>query len=441
MTQNRKERFRKPVDPPPFVKMHVDASADPQDTWLASPYLFVMATLLQGEKGDTILSGQDTIIGQLSSSLHRLKDLENREGGFFVFGDISIRKTGWYRLRFNLYNLDKSSLAAPYAHFITYVDSKPFQVVAKGYSGLQDSSQLSRSFADQGVKLKLRKEGLKKRTRADTDYTQQFDGLAREHGEERYTSPTSKRSKYGEDLGASTFVFANHLSSVHSYPEANFLPSGYGGHGSSAPAPPLVSGYRRPSMQSDLSFTGPMSTGFGANNAYRPSHQGVSTGFATHAYGHTPVGYTTSSTSPDYFSSYGNTTALSDSTAAATIPTPASYQSSPTSSYPHTNTLATASFNGLQPVQPIESSADPHSTATYGSSNQTPPFALANGFPADGDSHGQLSGGLSTSWPAQAYTGVPGAQFPPVQPDGKNGLQRGISDVDASFCAARLPHR
>ena len=65
------------------------------------------------------------IIGQNVSSLHRLKDINNRgeeacqprnefhrliyasDGGFFVFGDISCRKIGSYRMQFNLFDFDK----------------------------------------------------------------------------------------------------------------------------------------------------------------------------------------------------------------------------------------------------------------------------------------------------------------------------------------------
>jgi hypothetical protein len=45
----------------------------------------------------------DTLQGQLVSSLHRLKDFDNSEQGFFVFSDISVGTLGSYRLRFSLY--------------------------------------------------------------------------------------------------------------------------------------------------------------------------------------------------------------------------------------------------------------------------------------------------------------------------------------------------
>ncbi|KAK0278542.1 hypothetical protein LTR35_009281 [Friedmanniomyces endolithicus] len=103
VTLSKKEKNRKPIDPPPIVQMHVH-DHNVETSWLVSPYLFLIATLLSGERGDDVLIGDQYVIGQSSSSLNRLKDVDNKDGGFFVFGDISVRKTGWYRLRFSLFN-------------------------------------------------------------------------------------------------------------------------------------------------------------------------------------------------------------------------------------------------------------------------------------------------------------------------------------------------
>ncbi len=47
-------------------------------SWLVSPYLFLIATLLSGERGDDVLIGDQYVIGQSSSSLNRLKDVDNK---------------------------------------------------------------------------------------------------------------------------------------------------------------------------------------------------------------------------------------------------------------------------------------------------------------------------------------------------------------------------
>jgi hypothetical protein len=100
--------------------------------------------------------GKQALAGSLVSSLHRLKDTNNQDGGFFVFGDVSCRTTGTHRLHFSLFDLHKESREVKFLGSIT---SKPFLVVQqKDFRGLEESTYLSRAFSDQGVRLRLRKE-------------------------------------------------------------------------------------------------------------------------------------------------------------------------------------------------------------------------------------------------------------------------------------------
>ena len=91
------------------------------------------ATLVPGDVNeieDYSVNGND-MLGQCCSSLHRLKDMDNQgrgtiklkssqgfdevrlqhslttrlDGGFFVFGDLSVRKLGYHRLKFGLYDV------------------------------------------------------------------------------------------------------------------------------------------------------------------------------------------------------------------------------------------------------------------------------------------------------------------------------------------------
>ncbi|TKA22972.1 hypothetical protein B0A50_07715 [Salinomyces thailandicus] len=151
-----KEKSRKPIDPPPIVQIAVQSfGSERDDAWLVSPFLFMIATLLEGPTGDEVVPGSP-MIGQSSSSLHRLKDITNKDGGFFVFGDLSIKRVGLHRLRFNLFNADHKGGGVTY---ISHIDSDPFPVVInKEFTGLTESSHLSRTFSDQGVRLRLRKE-------------------------------------------------------------------------------------------------------------------------------------------------------------------------------------------------------------------------------------------------------------------------------------------
>ncbi|KAI4725581.1 hypothetical protein E4T49_06654 [Aureobasidium sp. EXF-10728] len=162
VTQTGKEKNRKPVDPPPIIELRVTSSADPGKQFLQSPYLFMQCTLQveqQSSSSDNsppaVPAGQE-ITGQSVSSLHRLKDINNEDGGFFVFGDISIRVLGRHKLNFSLFELRKDTGEVVFLKSIT---SEPFDVVQqKQWRGLVESTHLSRTFSDQGVRLRLRKE-------------------------------------------------------------------------------------------------------------------------------------------------------------------------------------------------------------------------------------------------------------------------------------------
>jgi len=109
------------------------------------------------------------LAGTLVSSLHRLKDADNSDGAFFVFGDLSIKIEGDFRLQFNLYEMRDSE-----CFHMQSVQSDRFTVYPqKNFPGMSESTFLTRSFSDQGVRLRLRKEPrtlLRKRGPASDDY-------------------------------------------------------------------------------------------------------------------------------------------------------------------------------------------------------------------------------------------------------------------------------
>lgn len=150
-----KEKARKAIDPPPIVCLDVKSSIDPQKGYLQNPYLFMVVSLYKPDI-DEPLPGSESLTGTLSSSLHRLKNLENVETGLFVFGDVSVKMQGTYRLHFRLYEY---SPPAYNACFLACVTSSKFSVLApKDFRGMDQSTSLSRHIADQGVRLRLRKE-------------------------------------------------------------------------------------------------------------------------------------------------------------------------------------------------------------------------------------------------------------------------------------------
>ena len=103
------------------------------------------------DKGDAV----DTpLVGSLVSSLHRLKDSDNNDGGFFVFGDISVKIEGGFRLKFTLFEI----LAGQVVSLQTIVSDEFTVYSAKNFPGMSESTFISRSFGDQGVRIRIRKE-------------------------------------------------------------------------------------------------------------------------------------------------------------------------------------------------------------------------------------------------------------------------------------------
>lgn len=63
--------------------------------------------LVQADDTDTKnpLPAKEYLSGATVLSLHRLRDIDNSDGGFFVFGDLAVKKQGHFRLAFSLFEL------------------------------------------------------------------------------------------------------------------------------------------------------------------------------------------------------------------------------------------------------------------------------------------------------------------------------------------------
>jgi hypothetical protein len=177
-----KGKERKPIDPPPIVQLMVNPRKDPGRTFLQNPYLILTARLIRkGDEDQDEQTGpkESDLTGTLVSSLYSLKDTDNSQGGFFVFGDLSVRRVGTYRLAFILYEL---RLAEKECWLLSRTVSDPFVVYAtKTFPGLAESTFLTRSFSDQGVRLRLRKDSrtvsTKKRTISQADQIRASQGI------------------------------------------------------------------------------------------------------------------------------------------------------------------------------------------------------------------------------------------------------------------------
>ncbi|KAF9935732.1 hypothetical protein BGZ67_003149 [Mortierella alpina] len=152
-----RERDRRPIDPPPIVQLTLtEPSTDRNKDFLQSPYLFMCCNLVHAEdpQGEIVAPAHRALAGTVVSSLNRLKDVDNSDGGFFVFGDMSVRMEGRFRLRFTLFEL----LEGRVHHIMSTVSNVLTVHSSKNFPGMSESTFLSRSFSDQGVRIRIRKD-------------------------------------------------------------------------------------------------------------------------------------------------------------------------------------------------------------------------------------------------------------------------------------------
>ncbi|KAM5473045.1 hypothetical protein MauCBS54593_002759 [Microsporum audouinii] len=117
------------------------------------------------------------LIGSLSASAFKLSDPAGKLGIWFILQDLSVRTEGMFRLKMNFVNVGtpqaslsqnpNSSSSTPIlnhgsAPVLASVYSDVFQVFsAKKFPGVIESTPLSKCFAIQGIKIPIRKDGVK----------------------------------------------------------------------------------------------------------------------------------------------------------------------------------------------------------------------------------------------------------------------------------------
>ncbi|KAI8149394.1 velvet factor-domain-containing protein [Fennellomyces sp. T-0311] len=122
-----------------------------------SPFYFVVANLVLSNHTNNYKEQElleEYLVGTTVSSLYRLRDMDNTDGGFFVFGDLSVRKEGDYKLHFSLFEIVEGTVQ----NRKTIVSESFTVYTTKNFPGPLESTFLSRTFSDQGVKIRIRKE-------------------------------------------------------------------------------------------------------------------------------------------------------------------------------------------------------------------------------------------------------------------------------------------
>ncbi|OAD72334.1 hypothetical protein PHYBLDRAFT_181799 [Phycomyces blakesleeanus NRRL 1555(-)] len=152
---------RRPIDPPPIVQLKVTDPSSPtadRNSYLQNPYYFMYASLMAADLDEELHLLRDgktrSTTGSVVSSLYHLKDIDNSDAGFFVFPDLSVRMEGNYRLKLSLFEI----IGKDVFHCKSIISDVFVVYSAKKFPGMEESTYLSRTFADQGLKIRIRKE-------------------------------------------------------------------------------------------------------------------------------------------------------------------------------------------------------------------------------------------------------------------------------------------
>lgn len=170
---------RRPVDPPPIVQLKV-LEVKPDDvvediTFSMNSNYFLFATLeparkLAHPRGMPDPNKPTVLTGTPVAGMVYLD--RPAPAGYFIFPDLSVRREGHFRLSFNLYEdlkrtedydkLEDSRAVSSSNTHVTHrleVKSAPLQVFsAKNFPGLLGGTALSRVVADQGCRVRIRRD-------------------------------------------------------------------------------------------------------------------------------------------------------------------------------------------------------------------------------------------------------------------------------------------
>jgi hypothetical protein len=116
------------------------------------------------------------LIGSLTVNANQLRDPKGKEGHWFVLQDLSVRTEAHFRLKMSFFDVGAgigdggSKLHLGKRPVLATVFSQPFQVYsAKKFPGVIESTELSKCFAGQGIKIPIRKDGGRSDDKSDKE--------------------------------------------------------------------------------------------------------------------------------------------------------------------------------------------------------------------------------------------------------------------------------
>ena len=202
---------RRPVDPPPIVELRIYEN-DQDVTFAYNANFFLHASLenarpLAAGRGAPSISSSPVLTGTPVAGMAYLD--RPTPAGYFIFPDLSVRHEGKYRLSFALLeNLsevkdldpDDPNVIHDGNRFVTNrceVKSAPFVVFsAKKFPGLSESTALSRMVAEQGCRVRIRRDV--RMRRRENKSSKEWDEYGEEEG---YTRRTPTPETYGAQPG------------------------------------------------------------------------------------------------------------------------------------------------------------------------------------------------------------------------------------------------
>lgn len=301
---------RRPVDPPPVVELRIFELHDNQEVDITFSYeanFFLFATLevarpMAHARGQAQAPSQQVpvLTGMPVSGMAYLD--RPQEAGYFIFPDLSVRHEGIYKLSFNLYeetkkaeDMDKDtsdgqskSVTDASFDWRMEVKSDKFTVYsAKKFPGLTESTALSRTVAEQGCRVRIRRDVRMRRRddkpsgnyeeQAEDEYARQGRPIEQEY-RSRSASSSPNRSYHGSPVAPNT-VSGSVLAFLDG-PQAQFAAPGPPQYVQPAPSAPQYqppqSYHQQPPSLPPFRAAGippPPSNTYGHhNNQYQPYH-------------------------------------------------------------------------------------------------------------------------------------------------------------------------
>jgi len=203
---------RRPVDPPPIVVLRIYENV--QDITFAYNASFFLHASLENARaiahGRTQSSAGPSFPVLTGTPVAGMAYLERpTPAGYFIFPDLSVRHEGKYRLSFALFenlaevkDLDPGDPEVIFDgnHFVSHraeVRSSPFTVFsAKKFPGLSESTALSRQVAEQGCRVRIRRDV--RMRRRENKSSKEWDEYDEEGGGYDRARGTATPENYGQ---------------------------------------------------------------------------------------------------------------------------------------------------------------------------------------------------------------------------------------------------